>query len=153
MNFWKDAWTVDLILTHAGYIDLILVKNKKLVVWLDIKLDTIRLRNHFVAEFIFFAPFLKMSQHSSPTLNSRWQWCWWHHYVGDFMMVTVFRCWSQNYYVGSQISWIGHQHLKLVINTLVPNIRHQNRCNHVQPVVSLTSLNICFYFNRLKISF
>ena len=70
MNFWKDAWTVDLILTHAGYIDLILVKNKKLVIWLDIKLDTIRLRNHFVAEFIFFAPFLKMCQHSPPKLLS-----------------------------------------------------------------------------------
>ena len=61
-----------------------------------------------------------------------WQWCWWHHYVGDFMMVTDWRCWWQNHYVGdffryvgdflnelnrSPISWIGHQHLKLVTNT------------------------------------
>ena len=72
MNFWKDAWTVDLILTHAGNIDLIFVKYKKLVVWLDIKLDTIRLRNHFVAEFIFFAPFLKtMSPMISNVTNYR----------------------------------------------------------------------------------
>ena len=60
-----------------------------------------------------------------------WQWCWWHRYVGGFMMVTGFRCWWQNHYVGdffryvgdftnvnrSPTFWIGHQHLKLVTNT------------------------------------
>ena len=47
----------------------------------------------------------------------RWQWCWWHRYIGDFMMVTDFRCWWQNHYVGdfsnvlnrSPTCWIGHQ--------------------------------------------
>ena len=53
-------------------------------------------------------------------------------YVGDFMMVTDFRCWRQNHYVGdffryvgdfvnvlnrSPTSWIDHQQLKLVTNT------------------------------------
>ena len=28
-----------------------------------------------------------------------WQWCWWHRYLGDFMMVTDLRCWWQNHYV------------------------------------------------------
>ena len=66
------------------------------------------------------------------TDDARWQWCWWHRYVGDFMMVTDLRCWWQNHYVGdffryvgdflnvlnrSPTSWIGHQHLKLVTNT------------------------------------
>ena len=61
-----------------------------------------------------------------------WQWCWWHRYVGNFMMVTDLRCWLQNHYVGdffryvgdflnvlnrSPTSWIGHQHLKFVTNT------------------------------------
>ena len=27
-----------------------------------------------------------------------WQWCWWHRYVGGFMMVTDFRCWWQNHF-------------------------------------------------------
>ena len=61
-----------------------------------------------------------------------WHWCWWHRYVGDFMMVTHFRCWWQNHNIGgffryvgdflnvlnrSPTSRIGHQHLKLVTNT------------------------------------
>ena len=72
--------------------------------------------------------------------GSRWQWCWWHRYVGDFMMVTDFRCWWQNHYVGdffryvsnflnvsnrSPTSWIDHQHHKLVTNTF----GLQHRCN------------------------
>ena len=31
----------------------------------------------------------------------RWQWCWWHRYVGDFIMVTDFRCWWQNHYTAT----------------------------------------------------
>ena len=27
----------------------------------------------------------------------RWQWCWWHRYVGYFMMVTDLRCCWQNH--------------------------------------------------------
>ena len=23
----------------------------------------------------------------------RWQWCWWHRYVGDLMFITILRCW------------------------------------------------------------
>ena len=57
--------------------------------------------------------------------------CWWC-YIGDVMLVTDFRCWWQNHYVGnffryvcdflnvlnrSPTSWIGHQHLKLITNT------------------------------------
>ena len=57
-----------------------------------------------------------------------WQWCWWHRYISDFMMVTDFRFLWQNHYVGdffielnrSPTSWIGHQHLKLVTNTFGP---------------------------------
>ena len=36
--------------------------------------------------------------------NLWWQWCWRHRDVGDFMMVTDFRCWWQNHYVGDFIN-------------------------------------------------
>ena len=36
-----------------------------------------------------------------------WQWCWWHRYVGDFMMVTDLRCWLQNHYVGDFFRYVG----------------------------------------------
>ena len=36
-----------------------------------------------------------------------WQWCWWHRYVGDFMMVTDFICWWQNHYVGDFFRYVG----------------------------------------------
>ena len=77
-----------------------------------------------------------LRENSSRGFN-RWQWCWWHPYVGDFMMVTDFRYWWQNYfvdyffrYVGdflnvlnrSRISWIGHQHLKIV--TIIICVQH-----------------------------
>ena len=69
---------------------------------------------------------------TSVSAMSRCQWCWWHRYVGDFMMVTDLRCWWQNHYVGDFFRyvgvlnrspswwptfWIGHKQLKLVINT------------------------------------
>ena len=71
-----------------------------------------------------------------------WQWCWWHRYVGDFMMVTDLRCRWQNHYVGdffryvgdfpnilnwSPTSWIGHQHIKLVTKTF----GLQHRCHRL----------------------
>jgi len=54
-----------------------------------------------------------------------WQLCYWHCYDTDYMTLTDFRCWWRNHYVGdfsnvfnqSSTSWIGHEHLKLVINT------------------------------------
>ena len=30
-----------------------------------------------------------------------WQWCWWHHYVGDI------RCWWQNHYIGDFFRYVG----------------------------------------------
>ena len=75
-----------------------------------------------------------------------WQWCWWHRYVGDFMMVTDFRCWWQNHYVGdffryvgdflnllnrSPTSCIGHQHLKLVTNTF--GLQHPSPTSMLPP--------------------
>ena len=41
------------------------------------------------------------------TEKERWQWCWWHRYVGDFMMVTDLRCWWQNHYVGDFFRYVG----------------------------------------------
>ena len=45
----------------------------------------------------------------------RWQWCWWHRFVGDLMMVTIFRCWWHKKYIGDIFRYvgdipIGHQH-------------------------------------------
>ena len=69
----------------------------------------------------------------------RWQWRWWNLYVGDFMMVTDFRCWSQNHYVGDFNRYVGdfgRQHSESVTNIsnlsptyLTSNIRHQHRSN------------------------
>ena len=28
-----------------------------------------------------------------------WQWCWWHRYVSDFMIVTDLRCLCQNHFL------------------------------------------------------
>ena len=61
-----------------------------------------------------------------------WQWCWWHRYFGDLILMTDLRCCWENQYVGdfvhyvgdflnvlhrSSTSWIGHQYLELVTNT------------------------------------
>ena len=58
----------------------------------------------------------------------RWQWCWWHRYVVDFMMVTDLRCWCQNYYVydffryvqGSTDRLVGRLTDRLVARTNFP---------------------------------
>ena len=63
-----------------------------------------------------------------------WQWCWWHRYVGDFMMVTDLRCWWQNHYVGDfSVIWWFFQCIKSVTyilnlspTHLVSNIHLQN---------------------------
>jgi len=80
-----------------------------------------------------------------------WQWCWWHRYIGDFMMVTDFRCWWQNHYVSDfsvmlVIFSICHQHPEsatkfsnLSSTHLVSNIRHQRQCNRC-------NLGTRFYF-------
>ena len=56
-------------------------------------------------------PWLSLSYikqlNSSYSLTIRWQWCWWHRYVGDFMMVTDLRCWWQNHYVGDFFRYVG----------------------------------------------
>ena len=72
------------------------------------------------------------------TKNIRWQWCWWHRYVGDFMMVTDLRCWWQNHYVGDFFRYVGDflNVLNRSSTHLVSNIRHQHRCNQNQPVSS-----------------
>ena len=65
-----------------------------------------------------------------------WHWCWWHRYVGDFMMVTHFRCWWQNKSSWRLFSlcWWFSSWIKSVTNILnrssthlVSNIRHQHR--------------------------
>ena len=69
--------------------------------------------------------------------------------VGDFMMVTDWRCWWQNHYVGDFFRYVGDffQCIKSVINILnlspthfVSNIRRQHRC-HPEDVI--WSVSIC----------
>ena len=64
----------------------------------------------------------------------KWQWCWWHRYVGDFMIVTDRSLTSWN----RSPTEIGHQHpesVNIISNLspthLVSTIRHQHRCNQV----------------------
>ena len=37
--------------------------------------------------------------------DKRWQWCWWHRYVGDLKLGTISRCWWLNFDVGD-IFWM-----------------------------------------------
>ena len=78
-----------------------------------------------------------------------WQWCWWHRYAGEFMMVTDLRCWWQNHYVGDFFSlcWWFSQCNKSVTNIsnlssthLVSNIHHQHRCNHLGLKIKILKL-------------
>ena len=59
----------------------------------------------------------------------RWQWCWWHRYVGDF-----FRYVGDFLYVlnRSPTSWIGHQHFKLVTNTF--GLQHPSPTSMILPL-------------------
>ena len=87
--------------------------------------------------------------------KSGWQWCWWL-YDGDWLEMLVTNSWWQNHYVGaffryvgdflnvlnrSPTSWIGHQHLKLVTNISVSNIRLKH------PSPTSMSLNISEHLN------
>jgi len=78
-----------------------------------------------------------------------WQWCWWHLYVGDFMIVSDLRCWWQNHYVGPtiwrlfSIFWWFPQCIKSVTNILNPSPTtqtcHQNICS---PTCAVTNIDV-----------
>ena len=64
-----------------------------------------------------------------------WQWCWWHRYVGDFMMVTDLRCWWQNYYV------------PMFKMTNMPNRSPTSHTyhQHIWSSTSVTNIDVTFY--------
>ena len=108
---------------------------------------------------------VRIGQYSSNILsNILSQWCWWQRYVAYFMMVTDLRCWWQNHYVGDRIimlmtffvmlvilsmNLICQQHLKLVANTFVSNIRHQHRCHLYLPYIQWISMRVEFVIEGL----
>ena len=54
-------------------------------------------------------------QESVDTYNLGWQWCWWHRYVSDFMIITDLRCQWQNHYIGDFFGYVGD-----FLNVLTP---------------------------------
>ena len=66
-----------------------------------------------------------------------WQWCWWHRYVGDFMMVTDFRCWWQNHYVGDFFRYVGDSS-----NLLNRSPTSQSCHQHIWSPTSVTNINV-----------
>ena len=91
----------------------------------------------FKRVFALVCPVAKISRFWIDFNFKRWQWCWWHCYVGDFMVVTVLRCWWQNHklwfinYVGDFFRCVGD---------FISNIRHQHHCNHFKLVIIIMML-------------
>jgi len=74
-----------------------------------------------------------------------WQWCWWHRYVGDFMMVTDLRWW-QNHYVDDFFSlcWWFSQCIKSVTNILNRSPTSQTCRQHIWSPTSVTNIDVTF---------
>ena len=98
--------------------------------------------------------------------KKRWQLCWWNRYVGDLMMVTILRCWSQKKYVGDIFLYvgdipIGHQHHNMPefdvgdwYLMLVPNSRcwwrdlsptFKSYHQHIWSPTSVTNIDVTVY--------
>ena len=59
----------------------------------------------------------------------RWQWCWWHRYVDDLMMLTDLKCWLYfQFFVCWRLFSLRCNFLNVLDRS--SNIRHQQRCNH-----------------------
>ena len=67
----------------------------------------------------------------------RWQWCWWHCYVGDFMVVTVLRCWRL-----FSLCWWFFQCIKSVTNILNRSLTSQTCHQHISSPTSVTNINV-----------
>ena len=66
-----------------------------------------------------------------------WQWYWWHYYVVDFMMVTDFRCWLPNHYVGDFFRYVG-DFLKVLNRSPTSQTCHQ----HIWSPTSVTNIDV-----------
>ena len=79
-----------------------------------------------------------------------WQWCWWHRYVGNFMMMTDLRCWWQNHYVGDFFRYVGD-----FLNVLNRSPTSQTCHKHIWSPTSVTNidvtLTICQWLIGLKL--
>ena len=76
---------------------------------------------------------------NSTIAEYRWQWCWWHRYVGHFMMVTDLRCWWQNHYVGDFVRYVGD-----FPNVLNRSSTSQTCHQHIWSPTSVTNINLTF---------
>ena len=70
-------------------------------------------------------------------ITKRWQWCWWHRYVGDFMMVTDFRCWWLNHYVGDFFRYVGD-----FSNVSNRSPTSQTCLQHIWSPISVTNIDV-----------
>ena len=70
-------------------------------------------------------------------LFKRWQRCWWHRYVGDFMMMTDFRCWWQNHYIGDFFRYVGD-----FLNVLNRSPTSQTCHQHIWSPTSVTNIDL-----------
>ena len=80
-------------------------------------------------------------------LVNGWQWCWWHRYVGDFMMVTDFRYWWQNHYVGDFFRYIGD-----FLNVLNRSPTSQTCHQHIWSPSSVANIDVTRISTKLIIS-
>ena len=69
--------------------------------------------------------------------RNRWQWCWWHRYVGDFMMVTDFRCRWQNHYVGDFFRYVGD-----FLNVLNRSPTSKSYHQHIWSSTSVSNIDV-----------
>ena len=76
----------------------------------------------------------------------RWQWCWWHRYVGDFMMVTVYRCWWQNHNACDFFRYIGD-----FLNVLNRSPTSQTCHQHILSPISVTNIDITQISSKLSV--
>ena len=73
----------------------------------------------------------------------RWQWCWWHRYVGDFMVVTDFRCWAESLcWRHFSLCWWFSQYNKSV-NIILSRLPTSQTCHqHIWSPTSVTNIDV-----------
>ena len=74
--------------------------------------------------------------------NKGWQWCLWHRYVGDYMMVTDLRCWWQNHYVCNFFRYVGDFLNRLLNRSSTSQTCHQ----HIWSPTSVTNIDVTTLF-------
>jgi len=85
--------------------------------------------------------------HSQYKMTRAWlQWCWWHRYVGDFMMVTDLRCWWQNLYVSDFFRHVG-DFFKVFNRSSISQTYHQ----YIWSRTSVTNIDVTHELSKIRV--